>query len=53
MVSVPILAGALMRFPLGVVAPVHRPQERGDAGNGVDRRRALLYGFFVSDTYDE
>ena len=31
MLSVPIFAGALMRFPAGRAGAVHRPQER-DAG---------------------
>jgi NNP family nitrate/nitrite transporter-like MFS transporter len=50
MLSVPILAGALMRFPAGRAGAVHRPQERHAGGDELIAA-ALAFGFFAVDTF--
>ena len=52
MVSVPILAGALMRFPLGVVAQYIGRKNAALLEMGLIVA-ALLYGFFVIQNYDQ
>jgi len=52
MVSVPIIAGALMRFPLGVLAQYIGRKSAAMVEMGLIIL-ALLYGFFLVDTYDE
>ncbi len=51
MVSVPILAGALMRFPLGVLAQYVGRRNAAMAEMGLIVA-ALLYGYLFVDTYD-
>lgn len=52
MVSVPILAGALMRFPLGVLAQYIGRKNAAMVEMGLIVC-ALVYGFTMVDTYDE
>lgn len=52
MVSVPILAGALMRFPLGVLAQYIGRKNAALVEMGLIFV-ALLYGFFMVDAYSE
>jgi len=51
MVSVPILAGALMRFPLGVLAQYIGRKNAAMVEMGLIVL-ALVYGFFFVDSYD-
>jgi NNP family nitrate/nitrite transporter-like MFS transporter len=52
MISVPILAGALMRFPLGVLAQYIGRKNAAMVEMGLIIC-ALVYGFTMVDTYDE
>jgi NNP family nitrate/nitrite transporter-like MFS transporter len=52
MISVPILAGALMRFPLGILAQYIGRKSAALVEMGLVAL-ALLYGFFLVDTYNE
>ncbi|MEO8250659.1 MAG: MFS transporter, partial [Burkholderiales bacterium] len=52
MVSVPILAGALMRFPLGVLAQYIGRKNAAMVEMGLIAL-ALMFGFFFVDTYNE
>lgn len=52
MISVPILAGALMRFPLGILAQYIGRKSAAMVEMGLIIL-ALVYGFFLVDTYDE
>ncbi|TAL62313.1 MAG: MFS transporter [Bacteroidetes bacterium] len=52
MVSVPILAGALMRFPLGVLAQYITRKGAALVEMGLILL-GLLYGYFMVDTYPE
>lgn len=52
MVSVPILAGALMRFPLGVLAQYIGRKYASLVEMGLIFT-ALVYGYFMVDTYSE
>ena len=52
MVSVPIIAGALMRFPLGVLSQYIGRKSAALVEMGLIVL-ALLYGFFAVNTYDE
>ncbi len=52
MISVPILAGALMRFPLGVLAQYITRKGAALVEMGMIEI-ALLYGYFMVDTYSE
>lgn len=52
MVSVPILAGALMRFPLGVLAQYITRKGAALVEMGLIFL-GLLYGYFMVDTYSE
>lgn len=52
MISVPILAGALMRFPLGVLAQYIGRKNAAMVEMGLIVL-ALGYGFFLVDRYDE
>ena len=53
MVSVPILAGAIMRFPLGVLSQyIGRKRKAALVESGMIFF-ALLYGYFMVDTYSE
>lgn len=52
MVSVPILAGALMRFPLGVLAQYIGRKYASLVEMGLIFV-ALIYGYFMVDTYSE
>jgi NNP family nitrate/nitrite transporter-like MFS transporter len=52
MISVPILAGALMRFPLGILAQYIGRKNAAMVEMGLIVC-ALVYGFTMVDTYDE
>ena len=52
MISVPILAGALMRFPLGVLSQYIGRKNAAMVEMGLIVA-ALTYGYFFVDTYDE
>jgi NNP family nitrate/nitrite transporter-like MFS transporter len=52
MISVPIIAGALMRFPLGVLSQYIGRKNAAMVEMGLIVA-ALGYGFFLVDTYDE
>jgi NNP family nitrate/nitrite transporter-like MFS transporter len=52
MISVPIIAGALMRFPLGVLSQYIGRKNAAMVEMGLIVL-ALGYGFFLVDTYDE
>lgn len=52
MISVPILAGALMRFPLGVLAQYIGRKNAAMVEMGLIVA-ALAFGYFMVDTYDE
>lgn len=52
MISVPILAGALMRFPLGILAQYIGRKSAALVEMGLVAL-ALLYGFFLVDTFNE
>ncbi len=52
MVSIPILAGAIMRFPLGVLAQYITRKGASLVEMGMIFF-ALLYGYFMVDTYSE
>lgn len=52
MISVPILAGAFMRFPLGILAQYIGRKSAALVEMGLVAL-ALLYGFFLVDTYNE
>lgn len=52
MISVPILAGALMRFPLGVLSQYIGRKNAAMVEMGLIVG-ALAYGFFAVDTYNE
>jgi NNP family nitrate/nitrite transporter-like MFS transporter len=52
MISVPILAGALMRFPLGVLSQYIGRKNAAMVEMGLIVL-ALTYGFFLVDTYNE
>lgn len=52
MISVPILAGALMRFPLGVMAQYIGRKSAAMVEMGLIIL-ALLFGYFFVDTHDE
>ena len=52
MISVPILAGALMRFPLGVLSQYIGRKNAAMVEMGLIVA-ALGYGFFFVDSYDE
>lgn len=52
MISVPILAGAFMRFPLGILAQYIGRKSAALVEMGLVAL-ALLYGFFLVDTYSE
>src|SRR3954466_10142436 len=52
MVSVPILAGALMRFPLGVLSQYIGRKNAAMVEMGLIIL-ALTYGYFLVDTYNE
>lgn len=52
MISVPILAGALMRFPLGILAQYIGRKSAALVEMGLVAL-ALIYGFFLVDTYNE
>ena len=52
MISVPILAGALMRFPLGVLAQYIGRKNAAMVEMGLIVA-ALTFGFMMVDTYDE
>lgn len=52
MISVPIIAGALMRFPLGVLSQYIGRKSAALVEMGLIVL-ALLYGFFYVNTYDE
>ncbi len=52
MISVPILAGALMRFPLGILAQYIGRKNAAMVEMGLIVC-ALAFGYFLVDTYDE
>src|SRR3990170_3277189 len=52
MISVPILAGAIMRFPLGVLAQYIGRKNAAILEMGLIMI-ASVYGFFIVDTYNE
>jgi NNP family nitrate/nitrite transporter-like MFS transporter len=52
MISVPILAGALMRFPLGILAQYIGRKNAAMVEMGLIVC-ALAFGYFMVDTYDE
>jgi len=52
MISVPILAGAFMRFPLGVLAQYIGRKNAAMVEMGLIVL-ALVYGYFLVDTFDE
>ena len=52
MISVPILAGAIMRFPLGILAQYIGRKNAALTEMGLILL-AMLYGYFMVDTYSE
>ena len=52
MVSVPIIAGALMRFPLGVLSQYIGRKNAAHGRDGAHHRSPSLFGYYFVDSYD-